>query len=75
VRFLVGECLSVELVTVAAEAGYEAHHVAHVGKAGRQDWNVLRHAYIDLSASRDDSFGVYQSVRKAGEGTFMDESI
>jgi hypothetical protein len=34
VRFLVDECLSVELVTVAAEAGDEAHHVAHVGKAG-----------------------------------------
>jgi Domain of unknown function (DUF5615) len=44
VRFLVDECLSVELVTVAAEAGCEAHHVAHVGKAGWKDWNVLRHA-------------------------------
>jgi predicted nuclease of predicted toxin-antitoxin system len=44
VRFLVDECLSVELVTVAAEQGYEAHHVAHVGKAGWKDWNVLRHA-------------------------------
>ena len=43
-RFLVDECLSVELVTVAAEAGYEAHYVAHVGKAGWKDWNVLRHA-------------------------------
>lgn len=43
-KFLVDECLSVELVTVAAEAGYEAHHVAHVGKAGWKDWNVLRHA-------------------------------
>jgi predicted nuclease of predicted toxin-antitoxin system len=31
-------------VTVAADAGYEAHHVAHVGKAGWKDWNVLRHA-------------------------------
>jgi predicted nuclease of predicted toxin-antitoxin system len=41
---LVDECLSVELVTVAAAAGYEAHHVAHVGKAGWKDWNVLRHA-------------------------------
>jgi predicted nuclease of predicted toxin-antitoxin system len=41
---LVDECLSVALVTVAAEAGYEAHHVAHVGKAGWKDWNVLRHA-------------------------------
>ncbi len=27
-----------------AEAGYEAHHVAHVGKAGWKDWHVLRHA-------------------------------
>ena len=43
-RFLVDECLTVELVTVATEAGYEAHHVAHVGKAGWKDWNVLRHA-------------------------------
>ncbi len=43
-RFLVDECLSVELVIVATEAGYEAHHVAHVGKAGWNDWNVLRHA-------------------------------
>lgn len=43
-RFLVDECLSIELVTVAAEAGYEAHHVAHVGKAGWKDWNVLSHA-------------------------------
>jgi predicted nuclease of predicted toxin-antitoxin system len=29
---------------VATEAGYEAHHIAHVGKAGWKDWNVLRHA-------------------------------
>ena len=43
-KFLVDECLSIELVTVAAEAGYESHHVAHVGKAGWKDWNVLRHA-------------------------------
>lgn len=43
-RFLVDECLSLELVTLATEAGYEAHHVAHVGKAGWKDWNVLRHA-------------------------------
>ena len=43
-RFLVDECLSVELVTVATEAGYEAHHVVHVGKAGWKDWNVLHHA-------------------------------
>ncbi|HEY4212377.1 MAG TPA: DUF5615 family PIN-like protein [Steroidobacteraceae bacterium] len=33
-RFLVDECLSLDLVTVATEGGFEAHHVAHVGKAG-----------------------------------------
>ena len=43
-RFLIDECLSVELVTVAAQAGYEAYHVAHVGKAGWKDWHVLQHA-------------------------------
>ena len=43
-RFLVDECLTVELVGVAGDAGYEAHHVAHLGKAGWKDWNVLRHA-------------------------------
>jgi hypothetical protein len=30
---LIDERLTVELVTVAGDAGYEAHHVAHVGKA------------------------------------------
>lgn len=43
-RFLIDECLSVELVTVAGEAGHEAHHVAHVGRAGWKDWNVLHYA-------------------------------
>jgi predicted nuclease of predicted toxin-antitoxin system len=44
VRFLIDECLSVDLVDVAGQAGHEAHHVAHVGKAGWKDWNVLRYA-------------------------------
>ncbi len=43
-RFLVDECLSVRLVDVASRAGYEAQHIAHVGKAGWKDWHVLRHA-------------------------------
>lgn len=43
-RFLIDECLSVDLVLVASQAGHEAQHVAHVGKAGWKDWNVLRHA-------------------------------
>ena len=43
-RFLIDECLSVDLVTVAGESGHEARHVAHVGRAGWKDWNVVRYA-------------------------------
>jgi predicted nuclease of predicted toxin-antitoxin system len=44
VRFLIDECLSVDLVTVAGESGHEAQHVAHVGRAGWKDWNVVAYA-------------------------------
>jgi hypothetical protein len=40
VRFLIDECLSVDLVIVARQSGHEAQHVAHVGRAGWKDWNV-----------------------------------
>jgi predicted nuclease of predicted toxin-antitoxin system len=43
-RFLIDECITTTLVSVASEAGYEALHVAHVGRAGWKDWNVLRYA-------------------------------
>lgn len=39
-RFLIDECLSVDLADVARQAGHDAQHVAHVGKAGWKDWNV-----------------------------------
>jgi predicted nuclease of predicted toxin-antitoxin system len=42
VRFLIDECLSIDLVAVARDAGHDAQHVAHVGKAGWKDWNVAR---------------------------------
>jgi len=44
VRFLINECLSIDLVSVAGQAGYDAQHVAHVGKGGWKDWNVVRYA-------------------------------
>jgi predicted nuclease of predicted toxin-antitoxin system len=44
VRFLIDECLSVHLVAVARQAGHDAHHVAHIGRAGWKDWNVVRYA-------------------------------
>ena len=43
-RFLIDECLTIDLVTIAGQAGHEAQHVAHVGKAGWKDWNVARYA-------------------------------
>jgi predicted nuclease of predicted toxin-antitoxin system len=42
---LIDECLSVDLVSVAGEAGHEAQHVAHVGRAGWKDWSVVRYAH------------------------------
>jgi predicted nuclease of predicted toxin-antitoxin system len=44
VRFLIDECLTVDLVTVAGGSGHEARHVAHIGHAGWKDWNVVRYA-------------------------------
>jgi len=43
-RFLIDECLSPSLVSVARQAGYDAQHVAHVGKGGWMDWNVAEYA-------------------------------
>jgi predicted nuclease of predicted toxin-antitoxin system len=40
VRFLIDECLSLDLVGEARRAGFEAYHAAHVGKAGWEDWNL-----------------------------------
>jgi len=44
VRFLIDECLSVDLVPVAGQAGHDAQHLAHIGRAGWKDWNVVRYA-------------------------------
>jgi predicted nuclease of predicted toxin-antitoxin system len=43
-RFLIDECLSIDLISTAGQAGHEAQHVARVGKAGWKDWNVAQHA-------------------------------
>lgn len=43
-RFLIDECLTIDLVSVAHQAGHGAQHVAHIGKAGWGDRNVARHA-------------------------------
>ena len=43
-KFLIDECLSIDLIPVASAAGHEARHVARIGKAGWKDWNVARYA-------------------------------
>ena len=43
-RFLIDECLSVGLVTVAEQCSHEARHVARIGRAGWKDWNVAHYA-------------------------------
>jgi predicted nuclease of predicted toxin-antitoxin system len=44
VRFLIDECLTVELAREAENAGYEAHHVAHLGKASWKDRAIRDYA-------------------------------
>lgn len=43
-RFLIDECLTIDLIRIAAEAGYEAQHVARIGRADWKDWNVASYA-------------------------------
>jgi predicted nuclease of predicted toxin-antitoxin system len=38
---LIDECLSPELVGIAHESGFEAHHVAHCGLSGAKDAAVF----------------------------------
>jgi predicted nuclease of predicted toxin-antitoxin system len=59
-RFLIDECLSIDLAAIAAEAGHEAQHVARVGKAGWKDWNVLRYA-----KANDFAIGSWRSTSTA----------
>lgn len=43
-RFLIDECLTIDLIATANQAGHDAQHIARVGKAGWKDWNVVRYA-------------------------------
>lgn len=43
-RLLVDECLSPALVREAQQFGVEAYHLAHVGRAASQDWEVVAYA-------------------------------
>ena len=54
-RFLIDECLTVGLVTVAEQCGHETRHVAHIGRAGWKDWNDACYA-SDLRAISGSSY-------------------
>lgn len=41
-RFLIDECLHTSLVEIANNAGYEAHHVVHLGLQGMPDDVLMR---------------------------------
>lgn len=43
-RFLIDECLTTDLISIASAAGHDAQHLAWMGKAGWKDWNIARYA-------------------------------
>jgi predicted nuclease of predicted toxin-antitoxin system len=65
-RFLIDECLSGALVGVAKARGYQADYVTHLGKAGWQDWNLVRFAiandYIIVTDNRRDFLKQYAKL-------------
>jgi len=52
VRFLIDECPTVELVREAEKAGFEAHHVAHLGEASTKDWVIRDYAIEGDTSNR-----------------------
>ena len=47
-RLLIDECLSPGLVHIAQQSGHEAYHLAHIGRAGSEDWQI-----VELALARD----------------------
>jgi predicted nuclease of predicted toxin-antitoxin system len=44
VRFLIDECVSPALVPLAEASGHEAYHLAHLGRTGSEDWQIVEFA-------------------------------
>jgi predicted nuclease of predicted toxin-antitoxin system len=65
VRFLIDECLTIELAVAARAMGYEAHHVVHLGKRGWRDWNIrdyaITHDFILVTNNASDFRRLYGS--------------
>jgi predicted nuclease of predicted toxin-antitoxin system len=48
VKLLIDECLSPALVQLAQASGHEGYHLAHIGRAGSEDWQIM-----ELALARD----------------------
>ena len=64
-KFLIDECLSPELATLARERGFGGStHVTWLGLGGRPDWDIARRAvddgYIFVTNNKRDFLALYQ---------------
>jgi predicted nuclease of predicted toxin-antitoxin system len=66
-KFLIDECLTVELVLDAEQKGYESYHLVRIGKAGWMDWNIVPYAvdndFILVTNNAGDFRQLYLSMR------------
>lgn len=65
-KFLVDECLSPHLVSVAHDRGFEGYHVAHRGWGGLTDAQLLKHLLAEelvlVTNDRDDFLDLVSGV-------------
>jgi predicted nuclease of predicted toxin-antitoxin system len=65
-RFLIDECLSVGLVALAKERGFQADYVTYIGRSGWSDWNLASYAlendYIFVTNNRRDFLKEYAKI-------------
>jgi predicted nuclease of predicted toxin-antitoxin system len=65
-KFLIDECLSPNIVTVANDRGFEAYHVAHRGWGGCTDRRLLQHLLEEelvlVTNNRDDFLDLVSGV-------------
>lgn len=65
-KFLIDECLSPDLVSVANNRGFEAYHVVYRGWGGLTDPQLLRHLLDEelvlLTNNRDDFLDLVSGV-------------
>lgn len=65
-RVLIDECLSVRLVEVAQQAGFEAYHVAHRGWAALKDpalfVRIQDESFTFVTNNRDDFIALVREV-------------